>query len=235
MTTQKLSLAPFPRMSEERVALRPQISSTTSPRPSKSFSQIVYSPLKRVIDLVGAVVLLVVFTPFMLLIALFVRLSSPGPIIFAQRRLTDGGREFVMYKFRTMRQDAESKTGAVWARHRDPRVTFFGRILRKTHTDELPQLVNVIRGDMSLIGPRPERPEMLSKLTAEFPSFHRRHEVRAGITGLAQTSNGYASSIETYRRKLAWDIVYVKNRCLWLDVRIALRTLFVIFKGGSAA
>jgi lipopolysaccharide/colanic/teichoic acid biosynthesis glycosyltransferase len=168
------------------------------------------------------------------LTALAVRLSSRGPVIYKQRRLTDGSRIFVMYKFRTMLENAERATGAVWAESSDPRVTPVGKFLRKTHLDELPQLLNVLRGDMSLIGPRPERPELLEKLQEELPSFRRRMEVKAGITGLAQTTNGYASCIETYRKKLAFDILYVKNRCFWLDLRIAFRTIYVLLTGSGA-
>ncbi len=198
---------------------------------SKSFSHSAYAPVKRLIDIVGAAVLLLVLAPVMLLCAALVRLSSPGPIIFRQRRLTRGGRVFTMYKFRTMHIDAETATGAVWAKKHDPRTTRIGSILRKTHLDEVPQLINVLRGEMSLIGPRPERPEFAGKLQKELPSFNRRLEVNAGITGLAQTTNGYASTMESYRRKLAFDRLYVRRRCLWLDLRIAARTVYVFLTG----
>lgn len=231
-----MTLAPISRPSNGSAQSDAEATTHVDARePRSDFAQRMYAPFKRLMDFVGATILFVLLAPVMLIVALCVRFSSPGPIIFTQRRLTDGGRVFWMYKFRTMYEDAESATGAVWAKKHDPRVTYVGRILRKTYLDELPQLVNVIRGEMSLIGPRPERPELVSKLSAELPSFHRRLEVRGGITGLAQTSNGYASSIETYRRKLAWDILYVKRRSLALDLQIALRTLLVLFKGGSAA
>ncbi len=140
---------------------------------------------------------------------------------------------FTIYKFRTMHQNAELKTGPVWASEKDPRVTDVGEFLRRTHLDEFPQLINVLKGEMSLIGPRPERPEMLDKLTEELPSFHRRMEVPAGITGLAQITSDYTSCMEGYRKKLAFDRLYVKNRSLSLDLQIAARTLLVLCMGGK--
>ncbi|MFN8391951.1 MAG: sugar transferase [Bdellovibrionota bacterium] len=206
---------------------------TFSPRPQSRRRQI-YTPIKRVLDFVSALVLLVVLLPVLAAVALLVRVSSSGPVIFRQRRLTDGGREFTMFKFRTMYENAERSTGAIWASSKDPRITTVGRFLRKSRLDELPQLVNVLRGEMSLIGPRPERPELVDSLEKELPSFRRRMEVRAGITGLAQTANGYASSIESYRKKLAFDILYVKNHCFLLDMRIAMRTVYVILTGSGS-
>ena len=190
-----------------------------------------YLVVKRALDFVGALTLLVILSPVMLLVAALVRISSKGPVIFRQVRLTDGGRTFTMLKFRTMCQNAESKTGAVWAAKNDSRVTPLGKFLRKTRLDELPQLINVLKGEMSLIGPRPERPEFADLLKKELPSFDKRHMVKAGITGLAQVEHGYASCTESYRRKLALDLLYVKRCCLLLDLRIALRTIFVIFTG----
>lgn len=193
-----------------------------------------YSHVKRVFDVIGSSLMLLGLAPAMAIVAVLVRLSSPGPIIFRQVRMTDGGRTFTMLKFRTMRSDAEVGTGAVWASKNDSRITGIGNFLRKTRLDELPQLVNVLRGDMSLIGPRPERPEMVGVLEQELPSFHKRHQVRAGITGLAQVEHGYAGCTESYRRKLALDLLYVKRRCLLLDLRIAVRTVFVVFTGNGA-
>ncbi len=155
-------------------------------------------------------------------------------MIFSQRRLTRHGKVFTMYKFRTMSVDAEQKTGAVWAVSEDPRVTKIGRVLRKFRIDELPQLLNVLAGDMSLIGPRPERPEIAAKLKKELPAFQRRLEVKAGITGLAQVGSGYASCVRSYQRKLALDLIYINNRCLLLDLRIALKTVFVVLTGAGA-
>ena len=193
-----------------------------------------YDSLKRVFDLVGASLLLVAVSPIMLLAALAVRLGSPGPVIFRQKRLTQGNKVFTLLKFRTMVAGAEDGTGAVWAVDHDPRVTGLGMFLRKTRIDELPQLFNVLAGDMSLIGPRPERPEIAEKLAKELPSFNRRMEVKAGITGLAQVGTGYASCLKSYRKKLALDLIYIQNRCLLLDLRIALKTVLVVLTGTGA-
>jgi lipopolysaccharide/colanic/teichoic acid biosynthesis glycosyltransferase len=193
-----------------------------------------YDSIKRALDIVGASVLLLVLAPVIAAIALLVRLDSRGPVIFSQKRLTEGGKVFTMFKFRTMRTDAESATGAIWASKADPRVTSIGKYLRLFRFDELPQLVNVLRGEMSLIGPRPERPEIAVDLSKELRSFNRRLAVKAGITGLAQTTTGYASSVESYRKKLAWDILYVQRRSLLLDLRIAVKTIFVVFTGSGA-
>ncbi len=193
-----------------------------------------YDGLKRTIDLVGAAFLLVLLAPVMAIVILAVRLTSSGPAVYTQKRLTAGGRVFTMYKFRSMFVDAETRTGAVWAASDDPRVTKVGKFLRVSRLDELPQLLNVLMGDMSLIGPRPERPELAEQLAKELPDFNRRMEVKAGLTGLAQTMSGYASSVRSYRRKLALDLIYINNRCLMLDLKIALKTVLVILTGSGA-
>jgi exopolysaccharide biosynthesis polyprenyl glycosylphosphotransferase len=193
-----------------------------------------YEATKRLFDFVISSFLLVTLSPVMLFVALGVKISSTGPVIFKQVRLTKSRKPFTMYKFRTMCQDAESKSGAVWASCNDPRVTSIGKFLRLTRLDELPQLFNVLTGEMSLIGPRPERPEFAEKLSSEFISFKRRTEVKAGITGLAQVSNGYADSVDSYRKKLALDILYVNHRSLLLDLKIAAKTILVVFTGAGA-
>jgi lipopolysaccharide/colanic/teichoic acid biosynthesis glycosyltransferase len=193
-----------------------------------------YLVSKRVFDLFIAFSLLVLLAPVMVLVGALVKFTSPGGMIYRQRRLTAGGKRFWLYKFRTMRRDAEAKTGPVWAQQDDPRVTTLGRFLRKTRLDELPQLFNVLRGDMSLIGPRPERPELAVELEKKLRRFHERLHVKAGITGLAQVEADYAANIESYRRKLALDIVYVRNCSLRLDFLIAVRTLFVVLTGKGA-
>ena len=170
----------------------------------------------------------------MVVLCISVRISSRGTAIFQQKRLTKDGQLFDMYKFRTMVADAEVKSGPVYAADSDPRVTKFGRFLRITRLDELPQLINVLIGDMSLIGPRPERPEMAQNLAQDLPSFHRRLEVKAGLSGLAQIQGGYASDVESYRKKLALDLLYIKNRGFLLDLKIAVRTILVIFTGFGA-
>jgi lipopolysaccharide/colanic/teichoic acid biosynthesis glycosyltransferase len=193
-----------------------------------------YDAGKRVFDLVVSIGLLLCLAPVIAATALAVAFSSGRPVIFSQLRLTKGGRVFTMYKFRSMRQDAEAGTGAVWAQINDPRVTRIGHFLRVTRLDELPQLINVIQGDMSMIGPRPERPEIAEELAKELPSFHRRLEVKAGLTGLAQVNKGYASCIDSYRRKLALDLLYIKKRSFLLDLYISFRTVLVILTGSGA-
>ena len=193
-----------------------------------------YQAFKRVADLFGAALLLVLTFPLILLTTIAVLVTSRGPVIFKQKRLTFRGKEFTMYKFRTMRVDAESETGPVWASSKDPRVTPIGQFLRRYRLDELPQLVNVLKGEMSLIGPRPERPELVASLKESLPSFERRFETKAGITGLAQVSSGYADCLESYQKKLALDILYVKKCCLLLDLTIALKTITVILRGYGA-
>ena len=194
-----------------------------------------YEGLKRGIDIFSASLLLTALSPLMFVLIIAVRISSKGSAIFHQQRLTKDGRIFNMYKFRTMIFNAESSSGPVYSRgSEDPRITKFGRFLRITRLDELPQLINVLIGDMSLIGPRPERPEMAQELAKKLPSFHRRLEVKAGLTGLAQTEGGYADDVDSYRRKLAWDLLYIKNRGILLDIKIAIKTVLVIITGYGA-
>ncbi len=199
-----------------------------------SFRLSAYQFTKRVIDLTVAGTLLLVLSPVLLIVAALVRVTSKGPVIYSQERLTEGGRVFRMLKFRSMRADAEA-SGPVWAEEEDPRVTPIGKFLRLSHIDELPQLLNVLRGDMALIGPRPERPELTAELEAVFPNFRRRLDVKGGITGLAQVSSGYASNVQTYRDKLAHDLVYVRNCSLLLDLSIALKTILVVLTGDDGA
>ena len=223
--------------------------------------------LKRIADLVLATAMLIVLAPVMLLTALAVKLTSPGPVIFSQtrvglnlrrpgaeRRLQDGeppegierrvpesdrrrefayGRHFTLYKFRSMRTDAE-KNGAQFATKGDPRVTPIGRFLRKTRLDELPQLVNVIRGDMSLVGPRPERPEFIQNLSKEIPDYIQRLGLKPGLTGVAQIVNGYDNNIDSFRRKVAFDLMYLRNLCVWNDLKILFRTIRVVLSGSGA-
>lgn len=197
-------------------------------------SQKTYHTIKRGVDIAGAVALGVTLTPVMVVVALAVRSTSPGPIIFRQKRLTEGGREFMLCKFRTMRQDAERETGAVVAQLHDLRVTGIGRFLRKTRLDELPQLWNVVCGDMSLIGPRPERPELAKNFEKRIRGFHRRLGVKAGLTGLAQVIQGYPEYTDGYRQKLALDILYIKKKSVLLDMWIAVKTIGVVMTGSGA-
>lgn len=183
--------------------------------------------LKRALDVGASIFLLLCTCPIMLLTALAIRLESPGPIIYSQRRVGLFGKDFTVYKFRSMRTDAE-KNGAVWAMKADPRVTKVGRILRKTRIDELPQLWNVLKGEMSLIGPRPERPEFVRELEQEIPFYSLRHAIKPGVTGWAQVCYPYGSSVDDSRRKLEYDLYYAKNMSILLDIRIILKTIGVI-------
>lgn len=193
-----------------------------------------YDQLKRVLDILGAAILLIVLLPLMLLVALFVRLTSRGPAVFSQKRLTIDGRIFNIYKFRTMVLDAEQGGKAVLAKKNDMRVTWIGRYLRLCRLDELPQLVNVLLGDMSMIGPRPERPEIAEYLVKQYPSFNKRLKVKAGLTGLAQIVSGYAGDDESYRKKIALDVLYVRDYCFCLDIKIGLKTILVVLTGFGA-
>jgi sugar transferase (PEP-CTERM system associated) len=192
----------------------------------------VIASLKRASEALVASLLLVVTAPLTVLIALLVRLSSPGPVIYRQTRVGRNGTTFELMKWRTMRADAETASGPVWATGaQDPRVTKLGRVMRKTRLDELPQLVNVVRGDMSFVGPRPERPHFVSKLREVIPYYDERHNVRPGITGWAQVKFPYGSTIEDAEEKLEYDLFYVKHMSLLLDAAILLETVKVMLLG----
>jgi lipopolysaccharide/colanic/teichoic acid biosynthesis glycosyltransferase len=194
-----------------------------------------YVRLKAVLEFMAALVLLIVFAPVILLAALVVTATSRGPAFYCQVRAGRNGRLFKLYKLRSMVDRAELSTGATWCRVNDPRITPVGRVLRDTHLDELPQLVNVLLGHMSLVGPRPERPELASRLEARLPRFHERLAVRPGITGFAQLRLPPDTDLESVRRKLAYDLYYVRNVNLWLDARILVLTLQVFVKAIAGA
>jgi sugar transferase (PEP-CTERM system associated) len=184
--------------------------------------------IKRLVDVGFSGLLLALTAPLFGIAALAVRLDSSGPIFYRQERVGKGRKTFTIYKFRSMREDAESG-GARWAAEKDPRVTKVGHLLRLSHVDELPQIWNVFRGDMSVVGPRPERPEFVKMLEETVPYYAVRHSVRPGITGWAQVSYRYGASIEDAMRKLESDLYYVKNMSLFLDLKIMLRTVGVVF------
>ena len=189
---------------------------------------------RRVVELVLAFLGLAVLLPILALAALGIWLEDGLPILFRQERVGERGKNFILYKLRTMRKDAE-KAGAVWASaNGDPRITRFGNFLRKSRIDELPQLYNILRGDMSFVGPRPERPCFVEELSALIPYYGERHTVKPGITGWAQVRYGYSSTIEESEVKLRYDLYYIKNVNLWLDVQIILDTLKVILFGRGA-
>ena len=182
---------------------------------------------RRLLSLSVSLIALLVCLPFIPLIVLAVRLSSQGPIFFSQTRVGQRGRLFTAYKFRTMRQDAEAQ-GAVWASKDDPRVTTIGRILRKTRLDEIPQLWNVLRGEMAFVGPRPERPEFVQWLSVEIPYYDLRHMIRPGITGWAQVRYRYGASLEETKHKLEYDLSYIKHQSIGLDLLIMFETIKTI-------
>ncbi len=186
---------------------------------------------RRLVSILISLVLLILVLPLIPLIALAIRLSSPGPIFYRQRRVGQFGRVFYCYKFRTMRADAEADVGPTWAGDNDPRITPVGRFLRKMRLDELPQLWNVLRGDMGFVGPRPERPEFVEKLAVHIPYYHLRHIIRPGITGWAQINYHYGASIEESKEKLRYDLYYIKNISLSLDLYIVLQTIKTVVLG----
>ncbi len=189
--------------------------------------------LKRLVDIVISIVGLLVLAPFMAAIALLIKLDSPGPVFYRQMRVGLRGHPYMMWKFRSMSQDAE-KHGPRWADANDPRISRVGRWLRKLRIDELPQLINVLKGEMSLVGPRPERPIFVQELRAIIPYYDLRHTVRPGITGWAQTKFRYGASAEDAHTKLQYDLYYVKNLSLWLDALVLMQTLLVMLRGEGA-
>ncbi len=189
---------------------------------------------KRAVDIVCASLMLLLLAPVMLIVAALVRLTSPGPVIYHQRRVGQHGQIFYVHKFRSMRADAESKTGAVWAKANDNRVTRVGRFLRRTRLDELPQLWNIIKGEMSLVGPRPERPEFVAELTEKIPFYGFRHVVRPGLTGWAQVRYTYGASVEDALEKLQYDLFYIKHLSVSFDLFILFSTLkTVVLRRGA--
>ena len=209
-------------------------------------------PRRLKLDKALAGVGLLLISPLLVAIAVTIKLGSKGPIIYTQarvgldrrrdddacpnrRRVQDlGGEPFRIYKFRTMTVDAENESGAVWAQQNDPRVTWLGKVLRRTRLDELPQLFNVLRGEMSIVGPRPERPAIFADLRDKVPTYQYRQRTRPGITGLAQINQQYDQNLDDVRRKVEYDLEYIKKQSLIEDVRIMIKTLPVVFfrRGG---
>lgn len=182
--------------------------------------------VKRLFDIIISSICIIILSPIMLVVAIMIKSHDKGPILYKQKRVTDGNREFELYKFRTMIVDAEKMTGPVLATDKDPRITPVGRVLRSTRLDELPQLFNVLKGDMSIVGPRPERDYFIKEFTKEMPEFRYRTAVKAGITGLAQVLGKYTTTPED---KLKYDLLYIKNYSLLLDFKILIQTVKVIF------
>ncbi len=220
--------------------------------------------LRRTIDIVGALTLIVVLAPVLALVAAAVRVTSPGPVIYRQTRvglnrrsgldrrdgphgslvldrrrvdrrtITSAGKLFRIMKFRTMVENAEAKVGPTWASKNDARITSIGRIMRKTRLDELPQLFNILKGDMSFIGPRPERPFFVERFRRAIPGYMERLSVPPGVTGLAQVEHHYDQNVEDVRLKLEYDVRYVRGQSLWLDLKILLKTVRVVLTGQGA-
>ncbi|WP_412709812.1 sugar transferase [Atrimonas thermophila] len=193
-----------------------------------------YLPIKDFLDRIASCILLAVLSPLFAIVALLIRLDSPGPVLYWQVRVGKSGKTFNLCKFRTMVPDAERETGAVLAQKNDPRITRIGRILRKTRLDELPQLWNVLRGDMSLIGPRPERPEFVEQWKKLIPHYETRLLVKPGITGWAQVCGRYDEGPETVWEKLEYDLYYLRNLSPSLDLEILARTILVVLFGKGA-
>ncbi len=189
---------------------------------------------RRVMSWLISAALLIVVLPLLPLIALLIKYTSPGPVLYKQKRVGRRGQVFFCYKFRTMRADAEADTGPTWAGDDDPRITKIGRILRSTRLDEIPQLWNVFKGDMGFVGPRPERPEFVEWLSREIPYYNLRHMVRPGITGWAQISYQYGASLEESKEKLQYDLYYIKNISMAFDLYIVFQTIKIVLFGRGA-
>jgi len=224
--------------------------------------KMVYKTFKRLTDIIVASVGLILTLPFWVVIPILLKLESPGPVFYIQERVglnkrrqdrrilqKDGvaenrrsdrrnddlnGRPFNMIKFRTMVQDAEKKCGPVWATKNDPRITCIGAFLRKTRLDEIPQFINVLWGDMSMVGPRPERPAFVNRLAMEVDGYVARLQVKPGLTGLAQVENGYDSSVDSVVRKVRYDLDYIARQSIWLDIKILAKTVVVVLTGKGA-
>ncbi len=190
--------------------------------------------LKRIVDIVLSLIMLVLLMPLFLLIALMIKLESKGPFIFSQERIGQNRKPYQVHKFRSMIHDAEADTGPVWAEDDDPRNTRVGKIIRKLRLDELPQLWNVLKGDMSFVGPRPEREYFVEQLEKAIPYFRERFTVKPGISGWAQVSYGYGDSVEDAIEKLNYDLFYIKNMSIFMDIMIILRTVKIVLFGKGA-
>ena len=190
--------------------------------------------LKRLTDLILSILLMIICLPLFIITALLIKIDSTGPVIFSQERMGENGRSFRVHKFRSMVQDAEKQSGPVWAKNDDDRITRVGRIIRKLRIDELPQLWNVLKGEMSFVGPRPEREFFIKQLEKQIPYYFVRFSVKPGITGWAQICCGYGASVEESIEKLSYEIFYIKNMSPLMDLMIVLRTIKIVLFGRGA-
>ncbi|MCD6093917.1 MAG: undecaprenyl-phosphate glucose phosphotransferase, partial [Candidatus Omnitrophica bacterium] len=188
--------------------------------------------IKRLFDIIGSFIAIMVFSPLMLFIIIVMKFTSPGPIFYKQKRMSLDGRSFDILKFRSMRVNAEEETGAVWTKENDPRRTRLGVFLRRTSLDELPQFFSVLRGEMSLVGPRPERPVLVEQFRQHIPRYMLRHKIKAGMTGWAQV-HGWRGNTSLEKR-IEYDLYYIENWSLWLDLKIILKTIPAVLKGKGA-
>ncbi len=193
-----------------------------------------FREFKRLFDITVSGLGMVIAVPIIGFTAIIIKIVSPGPIFFKQERVGWGGKIFDMYKLRTMKVDAEKETGAVWAQEDDPRLIRFGKIIRKLHLDELPQFFNVLKGNMSIVGPRPERPVFVTQLSSEIKEYRKRLRVKPGITGLAQIWHKYDETIQDVKKKIKFDLLYIRKMCLMVDIRILLQTIIVAALGKGA-
>lgn len=243
--------------SESNDALGPKLDNTTVPRPAQEksrapepstlflflsglsgiivrFARRSFDKFKRFSDIALALVGLTVASPLLIFAAILIKINSHGPVIYRQKRVGQNGDIFLIYKLRTMRVNAEKFSGAVWAKENDPRITNVGKVLRKAHIDEIPQLFNVLRGDMSIIGPRPERPEIVTDLKTIIRDYEKRLQVKPGITGLAQVWHKYDETIEDVKKKIKLDLLYIRKMCLLTDLKILASTVVVVLSGRGA-
>jgi sugar transferase (PEP-CTERM system associated) len=190
--------------------------------------------LKRTTDIIFSILGILLASPIFIVTTILIKLESPGSVIYKQKRVGEKGTVFTLYKFRSMKNDAETSTGPVWSNQKDDRITVVGKIIRKLRIDEIPQLINVIKGDMSFVGPRPERPYFVSKLRKEIPYYGVRSVVKPGITGWAQIKYPYGASVKDAMEKLQYDLYYIKNMSLILDTLIILKTVRIVLSGAGA-
>lgn len=193
-----------------------------------------FEEFKRASDIILSIFGLTVTSPILIFAAILIKFNSRGPIVYRQNRVGKYGKVFRIYKLRTMRIDAEKYSGAVWAKENDPRITSVGKVLRKAHLDEIPQLLNVLKGEMSIVGPRPERPEIVRDLKTIIREYEKRLQVTPGITGLAQVWHKYDETIEDVKKKIKYDLLYIRKMCLLVDLRILANTFVVVLTGRGA-